>query len=264
MTHPPPGQAGAPAIEMTDVAIGTLHDPAILVAENVNWTVRAGDYWAVGGLQGAGKSDFLMLAGGVMPPQRGRYRFFGEPMPIFEDARLKTRLRLGLVFDGGQLFNHLTLAENIALPLRYHQNLGPSEAAAAVDELLACLELEPWAGSLPGAVGYSWRKRAGLARALALQPEVLLADNPLGGVDPQQANWWLAFLDQLSRGHPLMQHRPVTLVVTTADFRRWKGHARQFALLRDRSLRVLGDWTQLAAANRDLVRELLTDGTQTE
>ena len=59
-------------------------------------------------------------------------------MPIFEDARLKERLRLGLVFDGGQLFNHLTVAENVALPLRYHHNLSRTEAAAAVSELLEC------------------------------------------------------------------------------------------------------------------------------
>ncbi|HNR70677.1 MAG TPA: ATP-binding cassette domain-containing protein [Verrucomicrobiota bacterium] len=263
MTPPLPAPDEVPALEMINVAVGALHDPAIRVAENINWTVRPGDYWVIAGLHGAGKSDFLRLAGGVMPPQQGQYRFFGEPMPIFEDARLPTRLRLGLVFDGGQLFNHLTLAENVALPLRYHRNLGHAEAAAAAAELLAGLELEPWAHRLPGAVGYGWRKRAGLARALALQPEVLLVDNPLGGVDPRQVHWWLAFLDQLSRGHPLLRGRPVTLVVTAADFPRWQGHARQFALLRDRRLRVLGGWGEVAAAREDAVRELLTKETQT-
>ena len=98
------------------------------------------------GLHGSGKSDFLMLTGGLMAPQRGRYRFFGEEMPIFEDARLKERLRLGLVFDGGQLFNHLTVAENVALPLRYHRNLSrAARPTAAVRELLEATELTPWA-----------------------------------------------------------------------------------------------------------------------
>jgi len=264
VTAPLPAQAGVPAIEMTHLAVAALQDPATTVAEDINWTVNTGDYWVVAGLHGSGKSDLLMLAGGLMAPQRGQYRFFGEPMPIFEDARLKTRLRLGLVFDSGQLFNHLTVQENIALPLRYHHNLGPVEAAAAVGELLACLELEPWASTLPSALGRSWQKRAGLARALALKPEVLLVDNALAGLDPRQVSWWLGFLDQLSKGHRLLQGRPVTLAVTTADFQPWKGHARQFALLRNRTFRVLGDWGQLAAASEDLVRELLTERRQTE
>ena len=261
MTQPLPVPAGMPAIEMTRLAVGALHDPAMTVAENIDWTVNTGDYWVVAGLHGAGKSDFLMLTGGLMAPQRGQYRFFGEPMPIFEDARLKTRLRLGLVFEDGHLFNHLTVWENVALPLRYHHDLSRADAAAAVGELLSCLELEPWADRLPGMLGRGWQKRAALARALALKPEVLLVDNPLAGLDPRQASWWLGFLDQLSRGHRLLEGRAATLVATTADFRPWKGHARQFAFLRDRSLRVLGDWSRLAAASEELVRELLTERT---
>lgn len=249
---------------MTNLAFGAMADPETTVAEDINWTANSGDYWVVAGLHGAGKSDFLMLAGGVMPPLRGQYRFFGEQMPIFEDTRLQTRLRLGLVFEGGHLLNRLTVLENVTLPLRYHRNLGIVEAAAVVEELIACLDLEPWADRLPSALGRGWQKRASLARALALKPEVLLVDNPLAGLDPRHAGWWLSFLDQLSKGHRLMQGRPVTLVVTTADFRPWKDHGRQFALLRNRSFQVLGDWAQVVSVREDRVRDLLTEGTQTE
>jgi ABC-type transporter Mla maintaining outer membrane lipid asymmetry ATPase subunit MlaF len=249
---------------MTGVAVGAMRDPDTLVAEGINWTVKTGDYWVVGGLQGTGKSDFLLLTGGLMAPRRGRYQFFGEEMPIFDEERLKERLRLGLVFDGGQLFNHLTIAENIALPLRYHRNLSRAGAAAAVGELLECTALTPWAESTPGTLGRSWQKRAGLARALALQPEVLLVDNPLAGLDPRHVHWWLGFLDQLSKGHRLTGGQPVTLVVTTADFHWWKGHARQFAVLRNHGFVVLGTWGQLEAASAELVRELLTQPSQTE
>src|SRR5437016_9236274 len=117
------GHQTEPVIEMQEVALGSMRDQTVLVAEEINWTVVAGDYWVVAGLQGSGKSDFLMMTGGLMPPLSGTYRLFGEEMPIFEDARLKKRLRLGLAFETGQLFNQLTVAENIALPLRYHENL---------------------------------------------------------------------------------------------------------------------------------------------
>ena len=248
-----------PAIEMTGVTVCAMRDPDQVVVEGVNWTVAPGDYWVVAGWHGAGKSDFLLLTGGLMAPRTGRYRFFGEEMPIFEETRLRERLRLGLVFEGGRLFNHLTVAENIALPLRYHRELSAEETARTVKELLECLELTPWAESTPGAMGPSWLKRAGLARALALQPEVLLIDNPLSGLDPRHVSWWLAFLDQLSRGHRLMQGRATTLVVATADFRPWRRHARQFALLRNRGFVPLGGWANLEAAGEELVRELLTE-----
>ncbi len=264
MTPPLPTQPAVPAIAMTDVAFGALQDPATTVAEHINWTAQPGDYWVVAGLHGSGKSDFLMLTGGVMPPRRGQYRFFGELMPIFEEDRLPARLRLGLVFEGGHLFNRLTVLENIALPLRYHHNLSLAEAVSAISDLVECLELGPWADRLPGTLGRGWQRRAGLARALALKPEVLLVDNPLAGLDPRQAAWWLGFLDELSKGHRLLDSRPLTLVVTAADFRPWRGHARQFAVLRNHGFEVVGNWSQLAATSAELVRELLTGQTETE
>ena len=264
MTDHPTVRAGVPAIEMTGVAVSALRDPDTTVGEGINWTVNAGDYWVVAGPHGSGKSDFLMLTGGLMAPRQGQYRFLGEGMPIFEESRLKERLRLGLVFDGGQLFNHLTVAENVALPLRYHHNLSQIDANAAVSDLLECTELAPWGQSMPGTLGRGWQKRAGLARALALKPEVLLVDNPLAGLDPRQVHWCLGFLDQLSKGHSLTDGRPVTLVVTTADFRPWECHARQFAVLRNRGFVVLGAWEQLETASEDMERELLTERAQTE
>jgi putative ABC transport system ATP-binding protein len=253
-----------PALQMEGVAVGSMRDLAAIVVEEINWTVAAGDYWVVAGLQGSGKSDFLMMAGSLMAPQRGRYRMFGEDMPIFEDTRLKTRLRLGFVFDGGQLFHHLTVAQNVALPLRYHRNVTQLEAEAAVGHLLETMELTAWSGHTPAMLSRSWQKRAGLARALALQPEVLLVDNPLTGLDLHHTNWWLGFLDQLAKGHPLLRGQPITLVITAGDLRPWKGHARQFAILKDQRLCVLGTWEQLRGASRELLHELLTERMQTE
>ncbi len=110
-------------MEMIDLAISSLQDTEQIVLEGINWRVAVGDFWAVGGLHASGKSDLLATAAGIMRPARGRYRVFGQELGAgFEEDRLATRLRLGLVFEGGRLFHHLSVAENIALPLCYHGN----------------------------------------------------------------------------------------------------------------------------------------------
>jgi ABC-type transporter Mla maintaining outer membrane lipid asymmetry ATPase subunit MlaF len=247
-----------PVIRMDRVALASMQDQNSVVVEDVTWTVQPGDYWVVAGLQGSGKTDFLMLTGGLMGPVRGDYFFYGQEMPIFEDSRLHERLRLGLVFESAQLFNHLTVSENIALPLRYHKNLTAGDAVAPVQAMLDATELGQWADSTPGALGRNWQRRVGLARALMLKPEILLLDNPLAGLDFRHLTWWLSFLSDLCHGHPLVDNRPLTLVTTTADLRPWKGYGREFAILKNRRFIVLGSWGQLEAARDELVRELLT------
>lgn len=248
-----------PAIQMRGVTVGAMRDAHSVVLEDVNWSVAPGDFWVIGGLQGSGKSDFLMLAGGLMAPLAGGYNFFGEAMPIFEEERLAHRLRLGFVFDGGQLFNHLTVSENISLPLRYHRNQTKAEVEPEVRRMLELTELAEFADSTPGAIARNWQKRVGLARALALRPEVLLLDNPLAGLDLRHRGWWLNFLGQLSRGHDWLAGRPQTLVATANDLRLWRGRARQFAILKNQRFNVLGDWAAVEAAEAELVQELLTE-----
>lgn len=259
MNTPPPNP---PPIAMNRVTVGSMRDPGRVVVEEVNWSVASGDFWVVGGLQGSGKSDFLSLTAGLIAPVEGVYRFFGEPMPIFEEERLSVRLRLGLVFDGGRLLNHLTISENVSLPLRYHRNLSRADAEAVTRRMLELTELTPWADSTPGAVGRNWQKRAGLARALMFKPEVLLLDNPLDGLDLRHRAWWLRFLDRLSQGHEWLEGRAMTLVAATDDLRPWRNRARQFAVLADRRLFVFGGWAELEAAPDREVQDLLAVTTQ--
>jgi ABC-type transporter Mla maintaining outer membrane lipid asymmetry ATPase subunit MlaF len=263
---PPPSSAGArqfgrdfpsvPVIEMRGVAVGSLRDFSIVAAENVNWRVQPGEFWVVGGLHGAGKSDLLMLAGGIMAPLRGSYEFLGESMPIFSEEHLSHRLKIGLVFEGGRLFNQLTVAENIALPLRYHRNFSTTEVEPLVRELLEVTGLSHCAGSRPGTLGRNWQRRVALARALALRPEVLLLDTPLAALDQRQQKWWFEILDGLAHGHPLYGGRSVTLVVTSANLRDWRGHAGRFALLDDRRFIVVGGWEDVERSSDPLVRDL--------
>ena len=209
------------ALEMRDVTVTSLNDPDAIILEGVNWSVAAEDYWVIGGLHRSGKSDFMALAAGLMLPKRGTYRAFGHELTAgFEHEILAARLRIGLVFDGGRLLSHLTVAENIALPVRYHQNLAMGDAAAPVEALLEFTGLTSFADARPGSTSRNWQQRAGLARALALRPEVLLLDNPLTGLDPRDAAWWLERLGELSAGHALTGGRPLTRGRATGANRR--------------------------------------------
>jgi putative ABC transport system ATP-binding protein len=232
--------AAVPVLEMVDVTVGALKDPQRVVLAGVNWAVNEGDFWAIGGLHASGKSDFMALAAGLIPPLHGTFRVFGQEFQTtFEEKWLEGRRQLGLVFDGGQLLHHLTVAENVALPLRYHRNLSMLDAALEVEALLSLTGLIALANHTPSGVTRNWQQRVGLARALALKPKVLLLDNPLTGLDPRDVSWWLDLLMQLSKGHPIMDGKPTTLVVSGDDFRPWKHRARQFGILKDGEFRVV-------------------------
>lgn len=246
-----------PAIEMRGVKVAAMRDASLTVVEDVNWSVAAGEFWVIAGPEHSGKSDLLMLAAGLMPPAAGAYKLFGNDPINFGEAELAERLRVGFVFQGGQLFNPLTIAGNVALPLQYQTNITAGEAARVARGLLELLELAPLADLTPSDIAAGWRQRAALARALILQPEILLLDNPLAGLGARHSHWWLRFLGQLSRGHGQFGGRPMTVVVTADDLRPWQGARRKFALLRDKKFIPLGDWDEMAAAGDPVVKELL-------
>ena len=245
------------AIEMRGVSVGTMRDASFIVVEGVDWSVAAGEFWVVAGQEHSGKSDLLMLAAGLMPLVNGSYKLFGNDTKDFGEAELAERLRVGFVFQGGQLFNQLTIAENIALPLQYQKNFTVAEAAREVRALLEMMDLAPLADVTPSNIAANWRQRAALARALILGPEVLLLDNPLAGLGARHSQWWLRFLDQLSRGHEQFGGKPVTLVVTADDLRPWRNARRKFALLRGKQFISLGAWNEVESADDPAVKELL-------
>ena len=259
MTTPIPETSGSvPALEMRDVTVMSLRDPTNEVLKDVNWTVATGDFWAVAGLLRSGKTDLMALAAGIMRPQRGSCRLFGKELAVgFEHERLALRLRIGLVFDGGQLLHHLTLAENIALPLRYHFGDDATNIPQHLKALVELTGLEPWMEKYPAEVNRNWQQRIGLARALALKPEVLLLDNPLTGLDPRDTAWWLEIVDALAAGHSVVDNRPLTLVVTGDDLRPWRNHARQFAILKNHQFITLGTRADLANHSDSLLQDLL-------
>ena len=252
-----------PVIEMRGMSVAAMRDASFTVMEDVNWSVASGEFWVIAGQEHAGKSDLLMLAAGLMPPATGSYKLFGNDTRDFGEAELAERLRVGFVFQGGNLFNQLTIAENVALPLQYQKNFTSAEAQREVRTLLELMELAPLADVTPSNMAANWRQRAALARALILGPEVLLLDNPLSGLGARHLQWWLRFLDQLSHGHGPLGGKPMTLVATADDLRPWQSARRKFALLRDKKFIPLGAWNEVKTARDPIVKELLAAQLET-
>src|SRR5277367_3886032 len=246
-----------PVIEMCGVSVTAMRDVSFTVLEDVNWPVVAGEFWVIAGQEHSGKSDLLMLAAGLMSPSSGGCKLFGNDTINFGEAELAERLRVGFVFQGGQLFNQLTIAENVALPLQYQKNFTAAAAAGEALALLELMELAPLADVTPANIAANWRQRAALARALILKPEILLLDNPLAGLGARHLQWWLRFLDQLSRGHAQFGGKPMTIIVSADDLRHWQNARRKFALLRDKKFIPLGGWNEVEASDDFVVKELL-------
>ncbi|MBI5384854.1 MAG: ATP-binding cassette domain-containing protein [Verrucomicrobia bacterium] len=232
-------------IELIDATIASRRAPGTVAVEGVDWTVEEEDFWVIGGLLGSGKSDLLATAAALTKPTRGTYRLFGQDIsPTYDNECLTERLRVGLVFgEGGRLFNQLTIWGNVALPLQYHQ--ATTGAEGEMDEriaaLLETLDLSDHAHHAPSSLGLGWRQRTALARALTLKPEVLLLDNPLAGLDPRHARWWIDFLFQLSAGHAVMDGQTMTIVVAVDDPRPWQQPGNRFALLHETRFTLLND-----------------------
>lgn len=247
-------------MEMVDAAIAPARSSGVEV-EGVNWQVAPRDFWIVAGPFGSGKNDFLATAGGLQRPARGIVKLFGhETFTLKEEILVEHRRRIGMVFAGrGRLFNRMTIAENVALPVRYHQNWTEVDAEASVREVLEMTELIPFAHQLPSALSSNWQYRAGLARALILKPEILLLDKPLSGMDFRHQRWTLDFLTKLSEGSAYDGGRPLTIVATADNIEPWKTVAKQFALLKNNRWQELGGREELKAGSEGLLHEVWTE-----
>jgi ABC-type transporter Mla maintaining outer membrane lipid asymmetry ATPase subunit MlaF len=259
--NPDKSAAEIPLIEMRDAAIAPPLSGGATEATAINWNLSAKDFWVIAGLHGSGKSDFLSTAAGLRRPEHGVVKIFGqETFTINEEMLVEHRCRIGVVFaSGGRLFNRFTVAENVALPIRYHQNWTEAEAETSVREVLELTGLISQAHQIPSGLSPGWQQRGALARALILKPEILLLDKPLSGMDFRHQRWWLDFLKQLSEGLAFNGGKPVTIVATADDPQIWKDVARQFAILKNNQWREIGGRAELDAAGEPLLRELWSE-----
>ncbi len=253
----PAGETDAALIELRDVAVGARAPAGRFLIEAVDWSVARDEFWLVAGLPGCGKSLLLQTAAGLLPPGRGSLRLCGREVAALSETEFAgVRRRIGFVFpDGGRLFNDLTVAQNVGLPLCYQRDCSLDAVAEPVGELLEWAGLAAFANAEPSRLGRSFRQRAAAARALALEPEVLFLDNPLSGLDAGQSRWWLNAIEQLAGGRAAIRHGPSTLIVAVDDLRPWRGPGRQLALIQENRWRRLGDLA--TAGDEPLLRELL-------
>jgi phospholipid/cholesterol/gamma-HCH transport system ATP-binding protein len=156
-----------------------------VVQRNVSFTVGRSEVFVIMGGSGCGKSTLLRHLIGLQAPARGRVLYLGESLWDAEQERRDAILRkTGVTYQAGGLWSSMTLAENVALPLEQYTNLTPAEIAELASLNLALVGLAGFEDYFPAQISGGMQKRAGLARAMALSPEVLLFDEPSAGLDP--------------------------------------------------------------------------------
>jgi phospholipid/cholesterol/gamma-HCH transport system ATP-binding protein len=160
-----------------------------IVLENVSFSIRRGESLIILGSSGCGKSTLLRAMIGLLPPWKGRIRIVGEEIGKGGQDEGLTRIRhhVGVLFQSGALIGSLSVAENISLPIREFTDLPGDIIAEMVQLKLDLVKLGKIGHLMPAELSGGMRKRAGLARAMALDPEILFCDEPSSGLDPATA-----------------------------------------------------------------------------
>jgi phospholipid/cholesterol/gamma-HCH transport system ATP-binding protein len=186
-----------PVLELRGVRIAfNSHE----VLRGIDLTVVEGEILTIMGGSGSGKSVLLRLLAGLIKPQRGEIRINGtDIVPLSEDEMLGFRRRLGVVFQQAALFDSMSVAENIAYPLREHEQLDEAAIQQRVAELLEIVGLPGIQGQYPAELSGGMRKRVGVARALALRPAIVLYDEPTSGLDPGNAKMISELIAQVTK-----------------------------------------------------------------
>ncbi len=173
------------AIELKDVwkTFARASGPTLA---GMDLAVRRGSIHVLLGHSGTGKSVTLKHMLGLIEPDRGEIRIAGEPLDSADEVRLREiRRHFGMLFQSSALFDSLSVFDNVAFPLREHRpEWGEERIAARVEELLGLVELPDIGEEMPSDLSGGMRKRVGLARAIALEPDILLFDEPTTGLDP--------------------------------------------------------------------------------
>lgn len=201
--------ATEPVVEVTNL---TRKFGNRTVIDDLSFTIHRGETMVIMGGSGCGKSTLLRHIIGVMKPTAGSVKIFGDEITTMNDREIaNVRRRFGMLFQSGALLASLTVGENVALPLLHHTNMTPEEVQDIVTQKLQMVGLSGFENLKPAEISGGMRKRVGLARALALDPELLFSDEPTSGLDPIMT----AVVDKLTL--ELTDGSNLTAVVVTHD-----------------------------------------------
>lgn len=205
---------------------------ARLILDRIDLTIMADEIVALVGGSGSGKTTLLRHIIGLNRPAGGEILLFGEPLFSGNaQAQQARRRRFGVLFQQGALFSALNVADNIAFPLRETGVVRQEEIPALVAHKLAMVELEPeHALLMPAELSGGMIKRVALARALALEPELLLLDEPTAGLDPDRSAAFVALIRKLHR------QLGITVVLVTHDVDTLRALATRVAVLAERRI----------------------------
>ncbi len=224
------------------------------ILEDVSFSARSGETIVVVGESGTGKSTILKLLLRLLIPDQGRVSIDGEDIThlTFDDA-LKVRQKMGMVFQGAALFDSMTVYENIAYPLREHTLLAEDEIEKRVREKLEFVDLEPdrVMDQLPSELSGGMKKRVGIARGLANNPEIMLYDEPTSGLDPLTTATITYLILKLQR------ELGVTSIVVSHDIRSAFRMASKIALLANRRVGFFGTPEEMTGSDDPYIREFL-------
>jgi phospholipid/cholesterol/gamma-HCH transport system ATP-binding protein len=231
-----------------------------VVMRDLNFTVNRGDVFIIMGGSGCGKSTLMKILIGLKSPAAGQV-FYGDKSlwEIDPPERQQIMQRFGILYQSGALWSSMTLAQNVGLPLELYTDLGYAEISDVVSFKLALVGLAGFEQFYPSEISGGMRKRAGLARAMALDPEVLFFDEPSAGLDPVSARR----LDDLIL--ELRESLGATVVVVTHELASLFaiGNNSVFLDPESRTMIASGDPNQLLAESADpKVRSFLTRGAE--
>jgi phospholipid/cholesterol/gamma-HCH transport system ATP-binding protein len=246
---------GNRAIENTDAAspalvLRGLHKSfeAQKVLNGIDLTVNSGKTLAVLGRSGTGKSVLLKLIIGLQKPDSGSIRVHGQEVTSSDvDAVNDIRKTMGFLFQHAALYDSLTVEENVAFPIRRHTRMTTSERGDRIKELLASVGMEGELKKMPSYLSGGMQKRVGLARALALEPSILLLDEPTAGLDPITSR---EFDDLILK---LQEEREVASIVVTHDLHSAKVIASRIVLLHDGNAVIEGTFEELERSDDEFV-----------
>jgi phospholipid/cholesterol/gamma-HCH transport system ATP-binding protein len=198
-----------PVVEVTDLSRKFGERTVI---DHLSFAIHRGETLVIMGGSGCGKSTLLRHIIGVMRPTAGSVKIFGEEITTMNERQIAdVRRRFGMLFQSGALLASLTVGENVALPLLQHTDMSAEEVEGIVTQKLQMVGLNGFNNLKPSEISGGMRKRVGLARALALDPELLFSDEPTSGLDPIMT----AVVDQLTL--EMTRGEGMTAVVVTHD-----------------------------------------------